>query len=342
MRSLLYAPKLLSFLFALSVLLFVAVHSAEAQTPPPESTRFQLQRFRPWGDTMGMFQTQSAQTMGQWNYQVGFMLNYGHLPFTIAPPFKNDAPIPVLQHQIGADVFAGIGLTKFLDLALSFPITLFQLGQIPKNSFFPAGDHERNLSGFAISDLKLQIKINAVSFRDHYIGFQFLIGFPTGNKETMNGEDGLSFGVSAIFQKRIKVVNLALNIGYRYLTPSALDKYVFNHDFFYSMGLGVQLGQHFEALVDLSGNTFIGENIDLVVSPLELFVGGRILPLGHKSLAINLGVAASLNPNADHPPSPTDHEPPVIRLPPLPACQRSPLARCDSDQFRRLPGNRPR
>jgi outer membrane protein OmpA-like peptidoglycan-associated protein len=282
--------------FMASILVFCAVGSVWSQeAAKAQSTAFQLQQFRPWGDNRGLFQTQSGETMGQWSYMAGVFFNYSYRPLTLRTQGSTDAQ-GVLDHQIGVDVLAGIGIFNWLDLSLAFPMSIYQMGKIPDNTLFDQGLRNKDLSGFALSDLKIHLKLQALKAEKHWLnlGFQIFLGIPIGDKEKMGGADGLSFGAAVFINKRFSIVNVGLNVGYRYMPETRLINLDLNHEIFYSGGLGVQLGSHFELLGELAGATVLSANTNVNTSPLELYLGGRILPLGNDDLGINIGVGFGL------------------------------------------------
>lgn len=201
----------------LFVLFLLTPLGAQAQNAnPPLHTAFQLQQFRPWGDTFGMFQTQSGRTLGQWHYQVGMFLNYSNNILVLQ---QGNRLQPLMEHQFGLDVVAGVGFLDWFDLYLAIPMSLYQVGRIPNDTNFSPEDRNKDLTGFALSDIKLNLKFQALREKKHAInlGFQLFVGLPTGDTIKMGGEEPVSFGAALFLSKQISIVNLALNFGYRFL-----------------------------------------------------------------------------------------------------------------------------
>ncbi len=275
--------------FALTFALFVGStcwNMAFAQT---QNRAFQLQQFRPWGDPQGVLQTQSGETLGQWNYYVGLYLNYANKPLTI----RNGGNVTgVVDHQLGADVLAGVGLLSWLDIGLAFPLTLYQVGTIPNGSIFDQNDRGQSLTGFSLVDPKFQIKVQALQEKKHVVnlGFQAFVTIPIGNKETMNGEEPVSFGIQAYLSKRISIVNLGLNLGYRFLPPTTFGPLKVQNELTYSLGASIRVVKDYlDILADVSGSLAISDATSIFAAPLEVYLGGRVYPLGNDNLALTLG-----------------------------------------------------
>ena len=287
---------------AFVVLCWVGLHQqAEAQTPGP-NTAFQVQQFRPWADPQGIFQTQSGSTLGQWNYLVGLWFNYANDPLT-ERNLASGKRIPVLEHQLGLDLIGAIGLFNWLDFGFNLPMTLYQVGSIPDLSFFGT-DRKKDLSGFALSDLKLFLKAQMLKESKHFInlGLQFYLGLPTGNKNNLNGEDGVSFGAQLNVSKHISIVNLGLNFGYRYLPPTTLANLKVQHELTYSLGAGFRVvKKYLDILADVSGAIAVSDVTTASSAPLELYLGARLFPLANENLAFTLGGSFAVSPGYGSP-----------------------------------------
>ncbi len=284
--------RLSTLVLPLLCLLWLGLLSLPAQA---QETAFQLQQYRPLGDPYGMLHTQSGRNLGQWKYLVGVMFNYGNRPLTFRGPNSPDVT-PVMDHQFALDIIGGIGFTDWFDLYVSIPMTLYQVGTIPNNNLFPSSIQGNDLSGFAFSDIKVHLKLQALREKKHFLNlaFQAYLGIPSGDTSTMNGEGPITFGVAVLLNKQISIVNIGLNVGYRFLPATQLANLNLNHELFYALGLGFRLARPFEFLLDVSGSTAISETTSVLTSPLELFVGGRIMPLGYRDLSIKFGAAIGL------------------------------------------------
>ena len=276
------------------LLAFGLCWSSNVLAQSTSTTGFQLQRFRPWGDPEGMLQTQSGQTLGQWKFNVGILFNYGLNPFTART--AQDVQ-HIMSHQIGADIYGSLGLLSWLDVSLRIPMTIFQVGKIPDSQDFNQNERNRDLSGFSFSDIQLGLKAQILRENQHFVnlGLQIAVGFPSGNNETMNGEDGVLAEAALFVNKHVGQHSFALNLGYRYLPPTVIGPLLIQHELNYALGGRFGLvPQKFDLIAELTGHWAFGGQTGANKIPVELAVGGVIFPLATKNLSLRAAVSAGL------------------------------------------------
>lgn len=281
-------------IFAFSLTLYLGATCWNSAFAQSQNRAFQLQQFRPWGDPQGVIMSQSGETLGQWNYFVGLYFNYANQPLTVR---SGGNITSIMEHQVGADIVGGVGLLSWLDVALAIPMTLYQVGTVPNGSIFDPSDRGQSLTGFAMSDIKLQLKFQALREKKHVVnlGFQAFVTFPTGNKDLMGGEDPVSFGVKAYLSKRISIVNLALNVGYRFLPPTTFGPLKVQNELTYSLGASFRVVQKYlDVMVDFAGAAALSDTTSIFAVPLEAYVGARAFPLGNDDLALTLGASFAI------------------------------------------------
>ncbi len=287
---------LASYLFVfLSVIAFISVpQAAFAQ----DQTAFQVQMFRPWADPQGMFQTESATTLGKrWDYTVGFMLNYANEPLILRDSSgKKIEGGGLVSSQTAMDLNFGIALMKWLDVYLALPITLYQSGALPANrSDLFGADAGKDVSGFYLSDIKLGFKFGILQQKKHSVNLALKInlGLPTaagGDQKNFNGEDGISFGARLLFNVEIQeMLNVAVNFGYRYMPQTKFLNLNLQNELNYSLGLTYHLSKKkFDLIFETVGAVAL-EEASIESAPLDMYFGGRIYPLDNTDLAINIG-----------------------------------------------------
>jgi outer membrane protein OmpA-like peptidoglycan-associated protein len=289
-------------LFAISVVFLLTLsQSLDVRAQSSDITAFQVQQFRPWGDPSGMWQTQSGTTLGQWNYSVGLFLNYGNAPLVLRNA-DGSTFAGLLNHQIGADIVAGIGLLSFLDVYLAIPLTIYQMGEFPNNSNIFPNDAGRSLAGFFLSDIKLGLKFGILREKDHFVSLsaKAFIGFPTAQldpeRKKFSGEDSISAGAYLQLSKQISIVNLALNFGYRYNPETKLLNLTVGHELFYSLAADIEVvTRKLSVIIDIFGANAL-QDVSLRSVPLEIDLGLRFYPLYTRNLALNLGVGLPFTP----------------------------------------------
>lgn len=291
-----------------------------------KQTAVQVQQFRPWADPSGMFQTQSAENLGHLQFLAGLYLNYAKDPLALRDAKTGDrlADGSILSHQIGADLVLGIGFIDYLELAVQIPLSLYQVGKIPnQQGLFTDPAPGTDISGFALSDIKIHIKSGFLKEKDMGInlGIQLYVGIPAGDTDKFNGAGGLTFGAALLFSKHIGSLNIAFNFGYRYQpSTKVVELLVIEQELFYGLGLSLALVEDsFDLIFDVAGATgFTGGSIGgLRAAPLEGYIGARIYPGSNTDLALNVGVGLPFFPGYGTPQiraffgvtySPRDHD----------------------------------
>jgi len=282
----------------LAACLLTVTSSAQAQN---KETAFQIQQFRPWLDSNGMFQTQAGTTIGQWMYSVGLFFNYAKDPLSLRNEQGQRWPNgQIIQHQVSSDLVAAVGLLNILEVGLRIPMTLYQSGEISsQNSGFFEDSRSRDLSGFAFSDMMFAVKVQALKEKKHWLnlGFQVYLGIPTGNEDNFNGEDTVSFGLSALMNKHFGKFNVGLNLGYRFLPHTKALNLIINHEIFYSLAASFNIIQNkLQAIADLSGATALSSETSVESAPFELYMGARYYPMKRTDLALSLGLGVPFMP----------------------------------------------
>ncbi|TNE49392.1 MAG: hypothetical protein EP343_11995 [Deltaproteobacteria bacterium] len=272
-----------------------------------DPTAFNVQQFRPWGDQTGLFQTQSAQTLGQWGYMVGFYLNYANQTLSIRDQ-NGSVFAGLVDHQIGADIMAAVGFADWFDLYIAIPLTIYQVGEFPNDPLNFPNATGRSLNGFFLGDIRFGLKFRFLDERKHGIslGLKAFVSVPTaqlgGNFKKFNGEDPISAGGMLTLSREISIVNIAFNFGYRFNPRTQLLNLVVSHELTYGLGLSVDVvHRKFALLAEVAGATAIAENVTIRAAPLDALIGARFYPLQNRNLALNLGVGIPLTPGYGSP-----------------------------------------
>ena len=293
--------RFFAFFVFLGVVSSHSIVQAQNNSITSEQRHIQLQQFRPWADPEGVLQSASAANLGQWNFHVGLFLNWSKDPLVLRDKDGNRIPTrePIIGHQVGADLVAGIGLWKMLELSISVPMTIYQLGSVPNDRPDLFADTGKDLSGFAMGDIRIGLKSGFLQEKRHGVnlGLQAYLGVPSGSNDLLNGEGGLSFGVALLFNKHIGILNLVGNLGFRKYPDTRILGLDIGNELHYSVGAAISLAKNtFDILVDFTGATAFGEEMSLRSAPLEVLIGGRYYPLNNKDLALNLGVGIPFTP----------------------------------------------
>lgn len=305
----LHKPRSKTGFFVASVLLVLAgLWSSPAYAQNSDDpTAFTAQQFRPWGDPAGLFQTQSAQSLGQWGYMVGLFLHYSHKPLALRNPDKTEFAA-LVDHQIGADILAAIGFTSWLDFYVHIPLTLYQVGEFPNDPLNFPGLSGQSMSGFFLGDIRLGLKFRILDERRHGIslGIKGFVTVPTaqlgGRFKKFQGEDPLSAGGMLTLSREISIVNIVFNFGYRFNPRTQLLNLVVSHELMYGLGLSIDVvHRKFALLAEIAGAVSVSENISVQAAPLDVLLGMRFYPLSTRNLALNLGAGFPITPGYGSP-----------------------------------------
>jgi outer membrane protein OmpA-like peptidoglycan-associated protein len=288
LRRLLSLPRLL----ALSLTLLGGL-ALESKAHAQFDTSFQVQQFRPWGDTTGMFQTQSGTTLGRMNYMVGVYFNYAKDPLILRSGEASGRGDSVLGHQVGADVMAGFGILDWLDVYLAIPMSIFQTGAVPNSVLFGniAG---RDLSGFVLGDIRLGVKVQALREDKHFINLAIRahLGVPSSlaTPDKLGGDTSVTAGVDLMLSRQISILHIALNVGYRYSPLSRFLNLSIDHELTYGLGLRLSaVKDRLDIIAEVAGAMAFSDNITIQSAPLDAYLGLRIYPMPTPDLAIDIG-----------------------------------------------------
>ncbi|MDB4966014.1 MAG: OmpA/MotB domain protein [Myxococcales bacterium] len=128
-------------------------------------------------------------------YGIGLFVNYGRNEFSVfgydaIKRGTTDVRANLIQNVIATDVWAAFGLFNRLQLAIAWPMTIFQNGQ----SFDdvnppPDGTHIKAPNGFALGDPRLHVKA-LIYGKAHgaQLAVSYWQGFPFGNDKQFGGE----------------------------------------------------------------------------------------------------------------------------------------------------------
>ncbi|MCB9639399.1 MAG: hypothetical protein H6728_15450 [Myxococcales bacterium] len=274
--------------------------SAHAQeNEANKHTAFQLQQFRPDGDPKGFFQTHASSSLGQWKLSVGFWMHYALDPLFLVSSVTGQEQA-LMSHQLGGDLQVGLGLLSWLDVGITLPMSLTQVGRMPALDVLGTASG-RELSGFAMGDMRIRLRAQILKQETLGIDLALLpyLGVPTGNAARLNGEGGVSGGFTAILgrshQVGARALRWALEVGYRYQPETELLGMQIGHEVLYNAALSFEvLPQRFEAIFDLNGVLGLSGGVASDRSPLGALLGARFFPIQGHRLGISLGIGVGI------------------------------------------------
>jgi OmpA-OmpF porin, OOP family len=176
----------------------VVVHPelARGQAAAPSDRSFNPQLFHPAPGPDEFITVEPAMPLRHKRYGLGLFFNYARDQFTIFryDPVKKTESGPLahlIEHAVAMDVWAAFGLFNRFQLAIAWPMTLYQSGQ-NFNDFNPGttgGTHITAPSGFALGDPRLHLKARILG-KDlgPQVALSYWQGFPLGNDTNFGGE----------------------------------------------------------------------------------------------------------------------------------------------------------
>jgi outer membrane protein OmpA-like peptidoglycan-associated protein len=169
----------------------------DAQVAAPAQRSFSPQIFHPSPGPDEFITVESAVPLRHKTYGLGFFVNYARDQFTIfdfSDGKTGGARSNFMDTAIGADVWAAFGLWDRFQIALAWPMTLYQHGSnFDDSNPPPDGTHLKAPSGFALGDPRLHLKARLLGKdRGFQLALSHWLGFPFGNDSNFGGEKHFS------------------------------------------------------------------------------------------------------------------------------------------------------
>jgi OOP family OmpA-OmpF porin len=186
-------------LCAASTWLALTPGQARAQTAAPQDRSFSPQLFHPAPGPDEFITVEPAAPLKHKAYGLGLFFNYARDEFSIfgydtATKKETAARAQLLQNALSMDVWAAIGLFDRFQIALAWPMTLYQSGQ-DFNDINPApgGTHVAAPTGFALGDPRIHLKARLLGHdRGGQLSLSHWLSIPIGNDKQFGGEEHFS------------------------------------------------------------------------------------------------------------------------------------------------------
>jgi len=183
------------FLGLAASILVVCPQTVRAQAVAPSDRSFSPQLFHASPGPDEFITVEPAMPLRHKTYGIGLFFNYSRHPFTVFgydPVNKKETtPRALLQeHVLGSDIWAAFGLFNRFQVAIAWPMTLYQTGQnfVDVNPP-PGGTHVAAPTGFALGDPRLHLKARLLGKDEGFqLALSHWLGFPFGNDTAFGGE----------------------------------------------------------------------------------------------------------------------------------------------------------
>jgi outer membrane protein OmpA-like peptidoglycan-associated protein len=259
-------------------LLVTAVPSlALAQGREPRN--FPLERMRPAMDHRGVLDIESAVVPDHLAWEVALWLGYLNNPLVLNVEADGEVErvASVVGHRVGASLVGAIGLYEWVQLGVELPLILYQ-GRGENLSDFNSA--VRDLSTGGTGDLRLAPKVRILRASIFGIDLAVIPGFtlPTASSRAYLGDRTMTFVPEIAVSKKLAMVRLAANLGYRLRPRTQTENLVVDDEVTYRAGLAYDfapaLAVPLEGAATLSGSTSATAPFEKVPrNALEILVG---------------------------------------------------------------------
>src|SRR5579863_974411 len=198
---------------ALVVAVLTAAGTAAAQTLPSIDAR----TWRPSADPESSLVSEPVATPGPWQWNVGAWAHYALDPLVLRDPKTGIVTSRPVEHLVGADLVAGIGLGSRLAVGADVPALVWQNGSSPLP---PTVVGPGSLPKSGLGDVSLLGKATIVSNdRDGLrLGFGLAalagVSLPTGNRSSFLGEGQATVTLRLLAEYGLGVGALRAALGY--------------------------------------------------------------------------------------------------------------------------------
>jgi OOP family OmpA-OmpF porin len=181
---------------------------AHAQVIPPVAAR----TWRPPTDPAGDLVTEPVMTPGPWRWNVGLWGSYAEDPVVLRDASTGAATSYPLEHAIGLDAVANIGLGSRAALGVDLPMSLWQDG----SSFAPREPfHTTALGDLAITGKATLVSNDRQGLRAGFgLGGVATVTVPTGNQPSFLGDGAVTSSLVVLGEYALGVGAARATLGY--------------------------------------------------------------------------------------------------------------------------------
>ncbi|MBX3192462.1 MAG: thrombospondin type 3 repeat-containing protein [Labilithrix sp.] len=231
------------FAAALAVVLTIFAARAHAQALPSLDTR----TWRPSTDPNAGLVVEPAVTPGAGVLSFGAYSHYAYRPLTLRRTGTDDVALRPLEHVLGLDAVANVGIGSRFALGLAVPLVLYQDGSRPLP---PTVSQVDKVPSSAIGDLAVTMKGSLIRNEGGGFGLAALgnVTFPTGSRESFAGEGAMTATARMLAEYTLLVATAQASLGYKLRTdhrtwPAAeVGGYRFGDELPWSFGVALKPG----------------------------------------------------------------------------------------------------
>jgi hypothetical protein len=217
--------------------------SAHAQALPSLDAR----TWRPSTDPNASLVVEPAVTPGPGVLSFGAYSHYAYRPITLRRTGTDDVALRPLEHVLGLDAVANLGIGSRFALGLALPLVLYQDGSSPLP---PTVSQVDKVPSTTIGDLGVTMKGSLIRNEGGGFGLAALgyVTFPTGARGGFAGEGSMTASARLLAEYTLLVAIAQASLGYKLRTdhrtwPAAeTGGYRFGDELPWSFGLALKPG----------------------------------------------------------------------------------------------------
>lgn len=200
-------------LLAALLLLVAMTHAAAAQELPSIDAR----TWRPSTDPNASLVLEPAVTPGPSILTLGAYSHYSFHPISLRRAGTDEIAQRPLEHALGVDAFANLGIGKRLALGAVVPVTVYQSGSEPLP---PSVAQSTSIPTTAFGDLGLSVKGALVRNEQGGFGLGALgyVSLPTGDRASFSGEGAPTTTARLVAEYTLLVAMAQVSLGYKLRT----------------------------------------------------------------------------------------------------------------------------
>jgi hypothetical protein len=190
---------------ASGVLLLVTAASHADDVPSLD-----LRGFHPPEDPRSGLYLQPALSPDTLDFNAALWASHSFRPVTLRDPATGERALSVIEHQLGGNFVASVGLLRRFSLGLDLPFVAYQTGDAPTTEAAATlGDYD--LPTAALGDLKLLAKVTLVpptsgDLGGFALGFHERFGLPTGHTGSYLGEGAVQSESRLLVEYRLLAI----------------------------------------------------------------------------------------------------------------------------------------
>ena len=191
----------------------IAATLSVSQSSLAQLPSFDARTWRPSGDPRAGLVLEPTTTQGAGIYNVGAYVNYTLFPVTLRNTSDGSIAYRPVEHLVGLDLIAGIGLGSRVAIGAMLPVALYQTG----SDGLPQTVATTPVPTSSLGDLSLFAKASIVDNPNGGFGLGAIanLSVPTGDTASFMGEGSVTASLRALLEWSLVVAGIQVSAGYK-------------------------------------------------------------------------------------------------------------------------------